>query len=205
MKTFYSVLLALSLVAVVGAVQAQESPLLLPSGSVIMQSYSGGPTDIVLRKEETGLVSYSGRGCNDASTGYWEESGKAYGNNEWAQVFADVTRYGASMRDAFQQMMQFAHPSEELAEAEEEARSSSDHGNTVSRDVSRLDIPHGEVLLTRDVIGCIMDQHDSYEHTTFQAFAVAGTTIVNIRGSYNSGDPGVAVNICSEVVQRATR
>jgi hypothetical protein len=74
--------------------------------------------------------------------------------------------------------------------------------NSIKRTVTTRDVARGRMLLIHDLLGCVQDQYEQYERTTFRSYAVAGTRIVQINASYNSGDAKIAERIHSSVVER---
>jgi hypothetical protein len=191
-----------TMLAVVGALHGQ-SPVLLPPDAVVMESHRGGSAEFATAIEESGLVPYRGHSCDDVSSSFREVKGRQLGNNEWAQVTVNVLRYGAGARFAFDQNMQFASPADALREAEAEARSGTDpHGSRIDRTIRNGEAPHGRMLLIRDAMRCIESKYQRYDMTDFESFAVVGTTIVRIKGQYNSADPAIAEKVHAAVVAK---
>ncbi|MDY0296683.1 MAG: hypothetical protein RB296_05130 [Acidobacteriota bacterium] len=175
----------------------------LPANAVGIRTASVPANEMMSMVEQSGFVPYKGHGCVDESIQFETgPDGRQYGDNEYVRIDLTVMRYKTAYREVFEQLLQMAHPSMAITQEAEKARSeeSAHAGLLIKRDVGRVRVDGGEMLLIVDTIRCIESPHESYVCTHFQSFAVTGTTQVNLSGVYNSADAEVAKSIHEKVV-----
>lgn len=185
-----------------------EDASLLPADAVGVTIQSAPANDMMVAIEQRGFMPYKGRTCTDASTAFETgEDGKEYGDNEYTIVNLSIMHYKAEYKSAFDALLQMAHPSMNLKQEEENAKSGgTPHGSMLlSRSVNRTPVNDGEMLLITDAIRCIESEHPSYVQTTYQSYAIIGTSIVSINGSYNSSDAKLARRIHNETVAKVKK
>ncbi len=194
--------LLLVIVAFCGSVRAEETSL-LPADAAAVKIQSAPANDMMVAIEQSGFVPYKGRSGSDASTVFETgEDGTEYGDNEFTKVNLSVMHYKAAFKDAFNTLLQMAHPSMNLQQEEDNAKSGgTPHGDMLlSRSVNRTPVDEGEMLLITDAIKCVESQYPNYVQTTFKSYAVVGTSIISISGTYNSTDAKLARRIHNETV-----
>ncbi|NLF96321.1 MAG: hypothetical protein GX569_06245 [Candidatus Riflebacteria bacterium] len=203
MRTSYLlfVLLVVSL-SFCGFVSAQDASL-LPADAVNVKVQSAPANEMMVMIEQSGFIPYKGHSASDASTAFEAGAdGTEYGDNEYTKVSLSVMHYKAAFKSTFDQMIQLAHPSLNMQQEEENAKSGgSPHGDMlITRSVNRIPVEAGELLLITDVIKCIESQYPNYAQTTWQSYAVVGSSIVSLSGTFNSSDAKLARRIHNETI-----
>jgi hypothetical protein len=203
MRTSHLLLIfVLVTLAFCGSARAEDGSF-LPTDAVNVKIVAAPDNGTMAIIEQSGLVPYKGHGASDASTAFETgEDGTQYGNNEYTKVSLSLMQYSAAAKEALDQMLQIAHPSLALQQEEESAKSGgTPHGDLLlSRSVNRLPVDDGEMLLITDAIKCVESQYPSYVQTTWQSYAVSGTSIIKLSGTYNSTDAKLARRIHKETV-----
>ncbi|PKL45176.1 MAG: hypothetical protein CVV41_03540 [Candidatus Riflebacteria bacterium HGW-Riflebacteria-1] len=192
----------LVMLAVCSAGQAENASL-LPADAVNVKTQTASANDTMVIIEQTGFVPYKGHSGSDASNAFETgEDGTEYGNNEYTRVSLRLMQYKSAFKAAFDQMLQIAHPSLALQQEEESAKSGgTPHGDMLlARSVNRLPLSDGEMLLITDVIKCVDAQYPNYALTTWQSYAVIGSSIIKLSGFYNSTDAKLARRIHTETI-----
>ncbi|PKL47215.1 MAG: hypothetical protein CVV42_13690 [Candidatus Riflebacteria bacterium HGW-Riflebacteria-2] len=182
--------------------RAQDASL-LPADAVNVKMQSAPANEMMVMLEQSGFIPYKGHSGSDASTVFEAgEDGTEYGDNEYTKVSLSIMYYKASFKAAFDQMIQLAHPSLNMQQEEENAKSGgTPYGDMLlARSVNRTPVNDGEMLLITDVIKCIESQHPNYAKTNWQSYAVVGSSIISLSGSYNSSDAKLARRLHNETV-----
>lgn len=173
-----------------------DDAVFLPDDAVNVRTVQAPANDTMVMTEQSGFIPYKGRSSGDASTAFEAgDDGTEYGNNEYTKVSLSIMHYQEAFEDAFDQMLQIAHPSLALQQKEESAKSGGGSDLLLSRSVNRMPVKAGELLLITDVIRCIESQYPNYVQTTWQSYAVVGTSIITLSGNYNSSDANLARRI----------
>ena len=200
LKQLYLILFVVLVIC--SASQAQDVSF-LPADAVNVKTIAAPANDTMTMIEQTGFVPYKGHSASDASTAFETgEDGTQYGDNEYTKVSLSLMQYSTAAKGAFDQMLQIAHPSLALRQEEESAKSGgTPHGDMLlARSVNRLPLSDGEMLLITDVIKCVEAQYPNYAQTTWQSYAVIGSSIIKLSGFYNSTDAKLARRIHTETI-----
>jgi len=198
---FLFVLLVVSL-SFCGFANAQDASL-LPADAVNVKTQTAPANETMVMIEQSGFVPYKGHSGNDASTAFETgDDGTEYGDNQYTKVSLSVMHYKAAFKATFDQMLQLAHPSLNMQQEEENAKSGgSQHGDMlITRSVNRIPVEAGELLLITDVIKCIESQYPNYAQTTWKSYAVVGSSIISLSGTFNSSDAKLARRIHNETI-----
>jgi len=178
----------------------------LPADALSVQTVAAPANEMMVMIEQSGLIPYKGHSSSDASMAFETgEDGTEYGDNEYTRVSLSLMHYKAAFKDSFDQRLQLAHPSLALQQAETDAKSggSSIGGMTLlARSINRIAADDGEMLLITNSIQCVESQYPTFAQTSYQSYAVVGSSIIMISGTYNSSDAKLARRIHNETVAR---
>jgi hypothetical protein len=180
-----------------------EEASLLPADAVNVKIQIAPANETMVMIEQSGFVPYKGHSGSDASSAFEAgEDGTEYGDNEYTKVSLSVMHYKAAFKSTFDQMIQVAHPSLNMQQEEENAKSGgTPHGDMlIARSVNRIPVEAGELLLITDVIKCVESQYPNYAQTTWKSYAVVGSSIINLSGTFNSSDAKLARRIHNETI-----
>lgn len=180
-----------------------EEASLLPADAVNVKIQIAPANETMVMIEQSGFVPYKGHSGSDASSAFEAgEDGTEYGDNEYTKVSLSVMHYKAAFKSTFDQMIQVAHPSLNMQQEEENAKSGgTPHGDMlIARSVNRIPVEAGELLLITDVIKCVESQYPNYAQTTWKSYAVVGSSIISLSGTFNSSDAKLARRIHNETI-----
>jgi len=203
MRTSYLLLVLLVVSLSFCSSAMAEDASLLPADAVNVKMQSAPANEMMVMIEQSGFIPYKGHSASDASTAFEAGAdGTEYGDNEYTKVSLSVMHYKAAFKAAFDQMMQLAHPSLNMQQEEANAKSGgSPHGDMlIARSVNRIPVESGELLLITDVVKCIESQYPNYAQTTWQSYAVVGSSIISLSGNYNNSDAKLARRIHNETI-----
>jgi len=149
--------------------------------------------------EQRGLVPYKGRTCNEESESFTEnQEGKKFGANEYVSAHVLIQHYTQQGKLTFDQILQYSHPASELKKFE--AAAMNDVPGGASRSVINKEATDGRIAIQNDLIQCIESKFKDFHTIFFRSYAITGTTIVTIDGSYNSDDVSIAEKVHNEIV-----
>lgn len=160
---------------------------------------SGVANNLFTIIEQRGLVPYKGRSCDDISESFTEtEDGKKYGDNEYVSVHVHMQYYTQQAKSIFDQILQYNHPATELKKFETTSRNDAQGGNY--RSLVNKETTDGRMVIQNDLLSCTESKYKEFHNIFFRSYAIIGTAIVVIDGSYNSDDESLAEKIHSEIV-----
>jgi hypothetical protein len=182
------------------ALSAQTS--YFPSTALRVQNTPDpGPNPMFRMIEQTALMPYKGRACDDASTGFEDDHGKQRGNNEFYPARLRIQHYYPDGKPIFDQIIQSNQPAAELRSQEENYRGES--LNQVKRSITTTKTAEGKLMIVLDEHNdCVGSKYKSYSHIEFHSYAIVGSTLINLSGGYNNSDPSFAHKLLNEIVAK---